>query len=281
MPRREARASNKRPHPSASSRRVHGTVGAAAVRTACVGRKAAGMSNRNPSSSHCARVRGQVAFAIFLTLVIASTSGANPAPSSAASIPLRLPAGITYDKAVGPDSAVVFRHTSHVHYESDRCTGCHPKLFRLLTPTRRTSHRDMDAGRSCGTCHDGTHAFDVRASGSCASCHVGSASKAILDAESALMRDASAFRGPDPYTFPPSRLSPGAVTFRHPSHAGRTMPCSVCHSGLFEMKARPPLENEWMHGRARCGSCHDGRRSFGVDDQKACGRCHAEGKATR
>lgn len=239
------------------------------------------MSFRNTITSPSIRFRGHAGFLILLTLVITIASSALTLTATAGSIPLKLPAGITYDKVVGPDSAVVFRHSTHVHYESDRCTGCHPKLYRLLKPTRRTSHRDMDAGQSCGACHDGTHAFDVRATGSCASCHVGSKSVVILDAESALLRDPSVFRGPDPYTYPPSRLSPGPVTFKHPTHSGKSMPCSACHSTLFEMKARPPLANEWMHGRAKCGSCHDGRKSFGVDDQKACGRCHVEGKAAR
>lgn len=92
------------------------------------------------------------------------------------------------------------------------------------------------------------------------------------------MHDSGSFRGPDPYTFPASRTSPGPVTFKHTVHTGATMKCAACHSRLFEMKARPPREDEWMHGKAKCGSCHDGKASFACDDQKACGRCHVEGR---
>ena len=94
------------------------------------------------------------------------------------------------------------------------------------------------------------------------------------------MLESGAFRGPDPYTFPASRTSPGPVTFKHTTHFSTQMKCAQCHGRLFEMKARPPRDDEWMHGKQKCGACHDGKASFGVDDQKTCGKCHAEGGAT-
>ena len=231
-------------------------------------------------SRDSSRVRssGHAGILILVTAVIAIASAAS-AGHAARVIPLKLPAGIVYDKTSGPDSAVVFRHTTHVNYENGRCTNCHPKLYRILNPTRLAKHSEMNGGGSCGVCHDGTHAFDVRAKASCGACHVGRKSEAILDAESEAMRNSESFRGPDPYTYPAGRTSPGPVVFKHTTHTGPSMKCATCHSRLFEMKARPPREDEWMHGKGKCGGCHDGKDSFGVEDQKACGRCHAEGKA--
>lgn len=230
-------------------------------------------------NSRLVRRTGHGALLVFVTAVLTLASSAS-ALHAARGIPLKLPAGIVYDKVSGPDSAVVFRHTTHVDYENGRCTGCHPKLYHLLNPTRRITHAEMDRGGSCGSCHDGTHAFDVRAKSACASCHVGRKSESILNAESAAMLESGAFRGPDPYTFPASRTSPGPVTFKHTTHFSTQMKCAQCHGRLFEMKARPPRDDEWMHGKQKCGACHDGKASFGVDDQKTCGKCHAEGGAT-
>lgn len=232
------------------------------------------------ASRHASRVRrtGHAGLLILVTAVMTMASAAGRAEGTRA-IPLKLPAGIVYDKVSGADSAVVFRHTTHVDYENGRCTGCHPKLYHLLNPTRRIEHAEMNRGGSCGACHDGTHAFDVRSKASCGACHVGRKSESILNAESEAMRSSASFRGPDPYTYPAGRTSPGPVTFKHTTHTGASMKCNTCHSRLFEMKARPPFEDEWMHGKAKCGACHDGKASFGVDDQKLCGKCHAEGRA--
>ena len=73
----------------------------------------------------------------------------------------------------GADSAVVFSHETHFALAGNRCTGCHPQPYRMLTPVHRVSHREMNAGGSCGTCHDGKHAFGVRDGESCGLCHSG------------------------------------------------------------------------------------------------------------
>ncbi len=99
-------------------------------------------------------------------------SAAGPSPDSSA-VELSLPADWVYSRAVGADSAVVFSHGTHVARTGSRCTGCHPKPFRILAPTLRISHREMNAGGSCGICHDDKQAFGVRDRESCASCHSG------------------------------------------------------------------------------------------------------------
>lgn len=200
------------------------------------------------------------------------------ADAQAPGIPLKLPPDRVYADSVAADSAVTFSHATHVEYESGRCTGCHPRLYRILGPSPRTTHREMDGGGSCGTCHDGKHAFDVRAKESCVSCHAGSRKQAATGPEGPGATP-PAFSGPKPYIFKSGSASPGVVTFRHETHRSDAMRCGSCHPKLFPMKAVPQDPNADWHETARCGGCHDGKQSFGVEDDASCEKCHKEGKA--
>lgn len=96
------------------------------------------------------------------------------APVAPARVEMRLPPDLVFDKTVGPDLAVTFRHTTHVESSDGKCVGCHPAPFRILHPSRATSHEEMEAGRSCGACHDGKGAFATKDESSCSTCHTGS-----------------------------------------------------------------------------------------------------------
>lgn len=214
-----------------------------------------------------------------LVAILLSTAARAPAAEPAGgepAIPLKLPPDRVYADSVGPDSAVTFRHATHVEYESNRCTGCHPKLYRILGPSPRNTHRDMDRGGSCGACHDGKHAFDVRAKESCVSCHAGRRAAAAAGPDSASATPPS-FSGPKPFVYKQGSASPGVVTFRHETHRG-SMKCGACHPKYFPMKAVPQDPNADWHAKSLCGGCHDGKQSFGVEDDAACERCHKEGK---
>ncbi len=224
------------------------------------------------------RIRG-IAVVALLLVVAAAPAHAGP-PGVPPAVDLKLPPDIVFSRAVGSDSAVVFRHTTHVDYEGNRCTGCHPKLFRMLTPTRRATHREMDARGSCGACHDGKHAFDTRASESCLSCHTGRRTLAKA-APGASSKAPAAFQGPAPIVFKRSEQSPGVVTFRHATHLGRSLTCKSCHPRPFAMKNTGARPDGAMHEGSACGMCHNGRAGFGTEDDKACARCHVEGKGTR
>ncbi len=84
----------------------------------------------------------------------------------------RLPQDMVYAKAAGSPGKVVFRHTSHVAY-TDKCTACHVKLFPILRPTRQVTHAVMEAGKSCGACHNGQMAFGPGDPATCTRCHAG------------------------------------------------------------------------------------------------------------
>ncbi len=92
--------------------------------------------------------------------------------AQAAAQQLRLPPDLVYANSGGSPGKVVFSHQFHVGV-SDKCTSCHVKLFRMLSPTRQVTHADMEAGRSCGACHNGQMAFGPTDPAGCARCHVG------------------------------------------------------------------------------------------------------------
>ena len=93
----------------------------------------------------------------------AVTLAVEPAPA------LRLPADRVYDKGKDSPGPVVFSHQTHVAIADNKCTGCHPAPFRMLKPAGKMTHDDMNAGRSCGLCHDGKAATGVQ--DDCEHCH--------------------------------------------------------------------------------------------------------------
>ena len=62
---------------------------------------------------------------------------------------------------------VTFSHTSHISLF--KCVDCHTKIYETAKSKARTTMAEMEAGKSCGACHDGKTAFTVK--GSCATCH--------------------------------------------------------------------------------------------------------------
>jgi c(7)-type cytochrome triheme protein len=173
----------------------------------------------------------------------------------------RLPADLVFEREVGPEQAVVFRHWTHVEFASWSCLPCHPAPFRLLRPERRAEHEAMNAGRSCGACHNAREAFGTADEASCETCHVGRADP------------------PPPAPARPGELhlagedSPAPVTFSHRAHLRSGAPCAACHPQPFASRAG--ASGGEFH--ERCGGCHDGTAAFAVDE--ACETCHAPGGA--
>lgn len=85
-------------------------------------------------------------------------------------------------------------------------------------------------------------------------------------------------RLPKPYGFPQAGDSPGRVTFNHESHVDENAPdCTACHPRLFKILKpgatpdRQAITHDAMNQGQACGSCHNGKKSFGFDD---CTLCH-------
>ena len=72
---------------------------------------------------------------------------------------------ITFDNDGGK---VVFSH--EVHTGLFGCGECHPGTYQPVQgKNSRTSMQQMEGGKSCGVCHDGSTAFTVKEN--CESCH--------------------------------------------------------------------------------------------------------------
>lgn len=62
---------------------------------------------------------------------------------------------------------VVFPHTAHL--ENFGCGECHPDIFKAKRGANQATMDDMEEGKSCGACHDGSGAFGV--GDDCEACH--------------------------------------------------------------------------------------------------------------
>jgi c(7)-type cytochrome triheme protein len=70
-------------------------------------------------------------------------------------------------KSKGDD--VVFSHDVHVSGAGQKCTSCHDKLYTNAKKHKKVTMKEMQKGKSCGSCHNGKTAFSVK--GDCAKCH--------------------------------------------------------------------------------------------------------------
>jgi len=205
-------------------------------------------------------------------LLVPAPAACRAADSSHTARPeLRLPADIVFASAVAADSAVTFRHSTHVGFAGGTCTGCHPKPFHMLRPTHRAGH----AATSCGACHDGRQSFGVREETACGLCHAGRGGGALAVKDSARAPAAPRVKGPAPHVYPRGGDSPGPVTFRHATHLRPGGTCAGCHPKPFAMRFSPPRPDGGMHEATACGACHDGKRTFDAQDPAACNRCHS------
>jgi len=64
---------------------------------------------------------------------------------------------------------VVYSHDDHVGKAALKCSECHYKLYTIEGHKSKVTMEEMRQGRSCGSCHNGKRAFDVK--GTCTKCH--------------------------------------------------------------------------------------------------------------
>jgi c(7)-type cytochrome triheme protein len=137
---------------------------------------------------------------------------------------------------------VSFSH--EIHTEMFGCGECHPDTFKAQANSNQVGMEKMEAGESCGACHDGDTAFGVNED--CASCHAGDISYVNEDA--------------------------GNITFPHAAHTDM-FGCDECHPDLFKAKrGANKATMEAMEDGESCGACHDGDTAFGVAED--CESCH-------
>jgi c(7)-type cytochrome triheme protein len=81
---------------------------------------------------------------------------------------------VTSAFAVGPGKTIEFEKGGKVifsgdaHKKAGACNVCHPAIFKMKKGSDTMTMKDMEAGKFCGTCHNGTKAFAIK---DCAKCH--------------------------------------------------------------------------------------------------------------
>ena len=82
---------------------------------------------------------------------------------------LAIPPGKTVDYAGGPMGKVTFDGKAHAG-AGLKCPDCHTKIFTMKKEAKILM-ADMNAGKNCGTCHNGDKAFKSSDAKNCAKCH--------------------------------------------------------------------------------------------------------------
>jgi len=85
-----------------------------------------------------------------------------------ASVAFAVPPGKTVEFPGGKLGKVVFDGKKHAA-AGNKCNNCHPKIFKMKKGSTKITMKDINAGKFCGTCHNGTKAFKATA---CKKCHV-------------------------------------------------------------------------------------------------------------
>jgi c(7)-type cytochrome triheme protein len=82
-----------------------------------------------------------------------------------------VPAGKTVEFDGKGGGKVVFDGKVHAD-KGNKCADCHQSgLFKMKKGGDVITMKDMEAGKFCGGCHNGTKAFGVKDAASCAKCH--------------------------------------------------------------------------------------------------------------
>ncbi len=83
---------------------------------------------------------------------------------------LAVPPGKTVEFAGGGAGKVVFDGKVHAD-KGLKCNDCHTKIFQMKKGTAKMKMADINAGKFCGECHNGTKAFKSSDAANCAKCH--------------------------------------------------------------------------------------------------------------
>jgi c(7)-type cytochrome triheme protein len=82
-----------------------------------------------------------------------------------------VPKGKTVEFDVKDAGKVVFSGTAHAD-KGLKCADCHQSgLFKMKKGADTMTMKDMEAGKFCGHCHNGTKAFSVKDKADCGKCH--------------------------------------------------------------------------------------------------------------
>ncbi|MFN3395357.1 MAG: cytochrome c3 family protein [Thermodesulfovibrionales bacterium] len=83
---------------------------------------------------------------------------------------MAVPPGKNVEFAGGDAGKVVFDGKIHAD-KGLKCNDCHTKIFQMKKGTAKMKMADINAGKFCGECHNGTKAFKSSDAANCAKCH--------------------------------------------------------------------------------------------------------------
>ena len=85
---------------------------------------------------------------------------------------MAVPAGKTVEFTGSDKGKVTFDGKVHAD-KGLKCGDCHtnPKLFTMKKGADKITMADINAGKFCGTCHDGKKAFKAGDEANCGKCH--------------------------------------------------------------------------------------------------------------
>ena len=140
-------------------------------------------------------------------------------------------------KQTGP---VQFSHNKHLR--TMQCNACHNKLYQTGA-NKSVSMAEMEKGKYCGACHNGTKAFSIE---KCSACH------------------------PSPKQVVFKVKETGPIAFSHSQHVQKYS-CDACHTKLFGLGGNKHVTMAAMEKGKSCGACHNAKVAFSVSK---CDKCH-------
>ncbi len=81
-----------------------------------------------------------------------------------------VPSGKTVDFEGKGAGKVVFDGKTHAD-KGLKCADCHPAVFKMKKGADTITMKDINEGKFCGTCHNGTKAFSAKDAANCGKCH--------------------------------------------------------------------------------------------------------------
>ena len=69
-----------------------------------------------------------------------------------------------------PNGKVAFDGKTHAD-KGLKCPDCHTKIFQMKKDAGKSKMADINAGKSCGTCHNGDKGFKASDAANCTKCH--------------------------------------------------------------------------------------------------------------
>jgi len=204
-------------------------------------------------------------------------------------------------KDTDPVSPVVFEHWSHRRFYT--CNVCHTELgFAWKAGGTDVTQADVEAGKKCGACHNGTDSFGPD---KCLRCHslgekvpensrftyvvkdmptdnFGNKVNWVKALRDGSINPVASVDGTGKLksldkdiVMPAAKYAPGPppVVFPHRAHT-EWLDCKSCHPGRFKPKkgGNPGMDMIKIQKGQYCGACH-GKVAFPLVD---CYRCHSQ-----